>query len=101
MGLIDGGDKNLDRAIAPSNPMLMPPLNNTSKLTYKYCYFNYNSIPIKECPMDFHDAHGYPRYPWIYPWTSISTASLKKYIEYAESEFHGFEFVICKFIVVI
>ena len=31
MGLIDGADKNLDGASAPSNPMLEPPLNNTSK----------------------------------------------------------------------
>ena len=29
MGLIDGADKNLDVVLAPSNPMLEPPLNNS------------------------------------------------------------------------
>ena len=65
MGLIDGADKNLDGASAPSNPMLQPPLNNTSSVFSNIANFNYNSIPIIEYPMDIHDAHGYPRYPWI------------------------------------
>ena len=37
MGLIDGADKNLDGALAPSSPMLEPPLIFPNICSHKYC----------------------------------------------------------------
>ena len=67
MGLIDGADKNLDGASAPSNPMLEPPLNNTSKCTVLSNIANLiitsslllNILWTSTMPMDIHDINGY------------------------------------------
>ena len=65
MGLIDGADKNLDGASAPSNPMLEPPLNNTSSVFSNIANLIItaslllNILWISTMPMDIHDIHGY------------------------------------------